>query len=125
MTHGVSFPAGPDGRHSTIRAGRAVVADALRPVDPVGALAAGQETAWRSGYVLHFRRLVEAGIASPEDWLSIADAGLDAVRRTMVVTAEGGTEQPLGESLHVVEQDDVDHLCTPVVERVISDEPRS
>ena len=95
MTHGVSFSTGADGRQSTTRAGRAVVAAALRPVDPVGATAAEQETAWRSGYVLHFRRLVEAGIATPEAWLSIADAGLDAVRRTLVVTAADGTEQAL------------------------------
>jgi hypothetical protein len=96
MTHGVSFAADADGRRSTTRAGRAVVADALRPVDPVGALGAERETAWRSEYVLHFRRLVEAGMATPEAWLSIADAGLDAVRRTLVVTADDGTEQPLG-----------------------------
>ena len=95
MTHGVSFPADADGRRSTTRAGRAVVADALRPVDPVGALGAEQETAWRSGYVLHFRRLVEAGVASPEAWLAIADAGLDAVRRTLVVAADDGSEAPL------------------------------
>ena len=95
MTHGVSFPADADGRRSTSRAGRAVVADALRPVDPVGALGAEQETAWRSGYVLHLRRLVEAGVATPEAWLSIAEAGLDAVRRTLVVAADDGSEQPL------------------------------
>ena len=95
MTHGVSFPADADGRRSTSRAGRTVVADALRPVDPVGALGAERETAWRSGYVLHLRRLVEAGVATPEAWLSIAEAGLDAVRRTLVVTADDGTEQPL------------------------------
>ena len=95
MTHGVSFPADADGRRSTTRAGRAVVADALRPVDPVGALGAEQETAWRSGYVLHLRRLVEAGVAGPEAWLAIADAGLDAVRRTLVVAADDGSEAPL------------------------------
>ncbi|KRF37627.1 hypothetical protein [Nocardioides sp. Soil805] len=95
MTHGVSFPADSDGRRSTTRAGRAVVAAALRPVDPVGALGAEQETAWRSGYVLHFRRLVEAGIATPEAWTTIAEAGLEAVRRTLVVVAPDGTEQPL------------------------------
>lgn len=95
MTHGVSFPADADGRRSTTRAGRTIVADALRPVDPVGALGAEQETAWRSGYVLHLRRLVEAGIASPEAWLSIADAGLDAVRRTLVVTGDDDRDQPL------------------------------
>ena len=96
MTHGVSFPADADGRRSTTRAGRAIVADALRPVDPAGALGAEQETAWRSGYVLHFRRLVEAGVASPDAWLAIADAGLDAVRRTLVVATDDGSEAPLG-----------------------------
>ena len=95
MTHGVSFAADADGRRSTTRAGRAIVADALRPVDPVGALGAEQETAWRSGYVLHLRRLVEAGVAGPEAWLAIADAGLDAVRRTLVVAADDGSEAPL------------------------------
>ncbi len=51
---GVVFPAGPDGRRSTAALGRAVVADALRPVDPVGARAANQETNWRAGYITHF-----------------------------------------------------------------------
>ena len=37
---GVVFPVGPDGRRSTAEVGRQVVADALRPVDPVGAAAA-------------------------------------------------------------------------------------
>ena len=94
MTHGVSFAAGADGRHSTSRAGRIVVAAALRPVDPVGALGAEQETAWRSRYLLHYRRLVEAGVAHADDWLSMGDAGLAAVRRTLVVTAPDGSEQP-------------------------------
>ena len=63
---GVVFPAGPDGRRSTAAVGRAVVADALRRVDPTGARAAETETNWRAGYLVHFRRLVEAGLASPE-----------------------------------------------------------
>ena len=45
--------------------GRAVVADALRSSDPTGARAAEQATHWRSDYLVHFRRLVEAGLASP------------------------------------------------------------
>ena len=69
--HGVVFPAAADGRRSTAALGRAVVADALRPVDPAGALAAGQETNWRAGYLLHFRRLVEAGLTSPDPALRI------------------------------------------------------
>jgi hypothetical protein len=60
-TPGVLFPMSADGRRSTSALGRAVVADALRPVDPVGAFGAEQETNWRSGYLVHFRRLVEAG----------------------------------------------------------------
>ncbi|MGY1667031.1 hypothetical protein [Geodermatophilus sp. SYSU D00696] len=92
---GVVFPAGPDGRRSTAAVGRAVVADALRPVDPVGARAAEQETNWRTGYLTHFRRLVEAGLASAEAARTIAGAGLDAVHGRLRV-AGGGTEQPLG-----------------------------
>ncbi|WP_448642704.1 hypothetical protein [Geodermatophilus sp. URMC 63] len=91
---GVVFPVGPDGRRSTAAVGRAVVADALRPVDAVGARAAEQETNWRAGYLVHFRRLVEAGLASPEAALTIAGAGLDAVSRRLRVSGEDG-EQPL------------------------------
>jgi hypothetical protein len=59
---GVVFPLSADGRRSTSALGRAVVADALRAVDPVGALGAERETNWRSGYLIHLRRLdVRAG----------------------------------------------------------------
>ncbi len=67
-----------------------MVADALRAVDPVGADAAARETAWRSRYLLHFRRLVEAGLPSADAWHAIADAGLDSVRRRMVVATDDG-----------------------------------
>ncbi len=86
---GVVFPAGDDGRRSTSSTGRGVVADALRVVDPTGAVAAEQETSWRSGYLPHFRRLVEAGLASPEAAVAIADAGLASLHRRMrVATGE-------------------------------------
>ncbi|QNN52411.1 hypothetical protein [Nocardioides mesophilus] len=94
-TPGVLFPPGPDGRRSTAAVGRAAVADALRPVDPAGARAAEQETNWRSGYLVHFRRLVEAGLTTPEAAVTIAGHGIDGVRSRMVAgTAEG--EVPLG-----------------------------
>ncbi|MFC4783937.1 hypothetical protein ACT8ZV_05650 [Nocardioides sp. MAHUQ-72] len=95
MTHGVAFPAQPDGRRSTTAVGRGVVADALRAVDPVGARAVEHETSWRSRYPLHFRRLVEAGLADPGAWLAIADAGLASVHRRMVVVGEDDREAPL------------------------------
>jgi hypothetical protein len=93
---GVVFPAGPDGRRSTAALGRAVVADALRPVDPAGALAAEQETNWRAGYLVHFRRLVEAGLTSGDAARSIAAAGLSSLHERMRVALPDG-EVALGE----------------------------
>ncbi|WP_340540464.1 hypothetical protein [Nocardioides sp. GXZ039] len=98
MTHGISFPADPDGRRSTTELGREVVADALRGVDPAGALGVEQETNWRSGYLAHFRRLVEAGLISPEAWVRIARDGLESVGSRMVVAdpdADDSADAPL------------------------------
>ena len=69
--------------------GRAIVADALRGVDPAGARAAEQETNWRTGYLVHFRRLVEAGLGDREDALRIARDGLASLHSRMVVRDEG------------------------------------
>lgn len=91
--HGVVFPAGLDGRRSTAAVGRAVIADALRPVDATGARAAEQETNWRAGYLPHVRRTVEAGLASREAALAIAGAGLASLHQRMrVVTVDGEAE---------------------------------
>jgi hypothetical protein len=96
---GVVFPAAADGRRSTSALGRAVVADALRPVDPAGALGTEHETNWRSGYLVHFRRLIEAGLASKQAWLAIARGGLDSLHGRMRVAAPGGDEAGLGSLL--------------------------
>lgn len=87
--HGIAFPADGAGRRSTTALGREVVADALRPVDPAGARAAEGETAWRTRYVRHFRRQVEAGLGAPQDWLAMAGAGLASVADRMVVVRDG------------------------------------
>ncbi len=87
---GIDFPAGDDGRRSTAAVGRAVVADALRGVDPAGALAAERETNWRAGYLVHFRRLVEAGLASRTAALTIAEQGLAALHDRMRVAGPDG-----------------------------------
>jgi hypothetical protein len=94
-TAGVVFPLSADGRRSTSALGRAVVADALRPVDPAGALAAEQEANWRSGYLIHFRRLVEAGLASKAAALSVARDGLDSLHVRMRVRGPAGPETGL------------------------------
>jgi len=107
---GVVFPAGPDGRRSTAAVGRAVIADALRPVDPTGARAAEQETNWRTGYLAHVRRTVEAGLVSAEAALQIAGAGLDSVHARMRVAGPDGEHEldtlqtaPAGRHLATVE----------------------
>jgi hypothetical protein len=94
--HGLVFPSDTEGRRSTSATGRAVVADALRGADPTGARAAEQETAWRTGYVAHFRRLVEAGLASPQAAVEVARAGLDSLHHRMRVLDPDGGEVSLG-----------------------------
>ena len=92
---GVVFPLSSDGRRSTSALGRAVVADALRPVDPAGALGAEQEPNWRSSYLVHFRRLVEAGLASKAAALSVARDGLGSLHARMRVRWPAGAETGL------------------------------
>lgn len=92
---GVTFPAAADGRRSTSALGRAVVADALRRVDPDGALAASRESNWRAGYLAHFRRLVEAGLASRQAAVSVARDGLASLHQRMRVTGPDGAESGL------------------------------
>ncbi|MGL4745690.1 MAG: hypothetical protein ACRCXL_15055 [Dermatophilaceae bacterium] len=87
-----------DGRRSTAATGRAVVADALRAVDPVGADAALRETNWRSGYPVHFRRLVEAGLTDGAVARAVATAGLASVHDRMTWRPPGGgAEVPLSQ----------------------------
>lgn len=93
---GVVFPATEDGRRSTTQVGRATAADALRAVDPGGAAHADRETSWRTGYLQHFRALVESGLVSREAALSIARDGLSSLRSRMTVV-DGAEERPLDE----------------------------
>jgi hypothetical protein len=108
---GVVFPV-VDGRRSTSATGRAVVADALAPVDPVGSAAAHRETSWRSGYLTHFRRLVEAGLARPSDAVAVADAGLASVHERMRWRDPDGSESRLDAALGGVVGSPADLLMT-------------
>ena len=95
---GVVFPSDPaTGRRSTTVVGRAVVADALRGHDPVGAASAERETSWRQGYLPHFRRLVEAGLVSDAAAVGIARDGLAALHGRMRWAGEGG-DVPLADA---------------------------
>jgi hypothetical protein len=96
---GVVFPvSGSDRARSTSALGRAVVAGALRATDPIGARAAEHETNWRSGYLLHFRRLVEAGLFSPDAARRIAVDGLASLHDRMLVRIPEDTEIGLAEA---------------------------
>ena len=95
LTGGVVFPE-VDGARSTSHFGREVVATALAAVDPVGAAAARREASWRSGYLPHFRRLVEAGLGSPEDAVTLAADGAAAAASRMR-WIRGAEELPLPE----------------------------
>ena len=95
---GVVFPLDPtSGRRSTTATGRAVVADALRRVDPVGAASAERETGWRQGYLAHFRRLVEAGLSAPEAARTIATDGLASLHDRMRWAGPDG-DHPLSDA---------------------------
>jgi len=91
---GLVFPVDAEGKRSTSSVGRSVVADALRSVDPTGARAAEQTTGWRTDYLVHFRRLVEAGLESPAAAVSVARGGLDSLHDRMRVL-DGSLEHRL------------------------------
>lgn len=93
---GVVLPvSGPDGARSSSALGRAVVADALAAVDPAGARSAEQETHWRARYLIHFRRLVEAGLTDPAAARQIALDGLASLHQRMRLCPVG-TGRPAG-----------------------------
>src|SRR4051794_22261717 len=89
---GVVIARSSEGRRSSTVLGRAVVAAALRGVDPVGAAAAERETNWRSGYVGHLRRLVEAGLPTRAAALAIAADGLHAMHDRVRFRGPDGEE---------------------------------
>ena len=92
--HGVVFPRSADGKRSTSALGRAVLADALRAADPAGARSAEQATNWRSDYLAHFRRAVEAGLDARTSALSIATDGLASLHDRMRVTGDDERPRP-------------------------------
>ena len=104
---GVVFPPTANGSGLTSSLGRAVVADALRAVDPVGARAAESETDWRRAYLVHFRRLVEAGLTGGDAARRIATDGLAALHDRMRYVVPGATV-PLREALSLDAGDPLD-----------------
>ena len=110
---GVVFPASADGRRSTSAVGSAVVADALRRADPAGALDAERDANWRTGYLVHFRRLVEAGLASQDAAVSVARDGLESLHRRMRVVPPAGAETGLDMLLSAPAQRSLETATVP------------
>jgi hypothetical protein len=108
---GVAFPAAADGRRSTSALGRAVVADALRRVDSGGASAASREANWRTGYLAHFRRLIEAGLASRQAAVSVARDGLASLHGRMRVVRPGEPETGLSALLSASARHELTAAC--------------
>ena len=95
MPTGVQLPE-VDGQRSSSAFGRAVVADALRAADPEGAERVLATKDWRSGYLPHFRRLIEVGLPSYDAALKSARNGLASVHERMQYDGDGGEQRLLG-----------------------------
>ncbi len=83
---GVVFPV-VDGRRSTTATGAAVFADAARVLDPALADAIEAERNWRTSYLHHIRRLVEARVTRPA--AADTDAGLASAHRRFEFVRDG------------------------------------
>ncbi|MTV24150.1 hypothetical protein FTX61_01750 [Nitriliruptoraceae bacterium ZYF776] len=75
---GVQFPL-VDGSRSTTAAGRTVLAEAARAVDPRLADRIAAERAWHQRYHEHVRDLVAAELRAAEDGVQVPRTGLDAL----------------------------------------------
>ncbi len=87
-----------DGRRSTTATTSAILADAAREVDPELAQRIESSTRWRRDYIVFLRELT-ALAAEPRSARAIARAGLDSMRRRLVLEGPGGGTVPLAEAL--------------------------
>lgn len=94
MQTAVNFPAANDGSRSTTATGRAVIADALRQVDPAAARRVEGIKDWRSGYLPAIRELVVAAAANPQAALTVSQSGLDSLHERFVWT-DATSDRPL------------------------------
>src|SRR3954471_9868240 len=95
MPTGVQLPE-VDGQRSSSAFGRAVVADALRAAEPEAADRVLATKDWRSGYLPHFRRLIEVGLPSYDAAVTSARDGLPSLHERMQYDGGPGERQLLG-----------------------------
>lgn len=95
---GVVFPRGEDGARSTTTTGRAIWADAVRPVDPGLAEQIVAERDWRRAYVDRVVDVTAAATRSPHTAVAVARAGLAALAERMVFERDGEA-QPVADAV--------------------------
>lgn len=93
---GVIFPVDEQGARSSTATGRAVVADALRVLDPTAAARAAAAGPWRTAYLEHVVALTAAGARTADGSVAAARAGLDSAHRRMQFGRDGA-HRPLAE----------------------------
>ena len=95
---GVAFPRTDGDKRSTTVTGRAVFADAARPVDARLAERIAAERDWHKRYLVHARELLEARLRSAQHSMAVPQAGLDSLHRRFVF-ARGGEDLPLAAAI--------------------------
>lgn len=86
--HGVQFPL-VEGRRSSQSTTRAVLADAVRAVDPDAAREIDLAPDWHRSYARHLRTVEAVTARSGKAALTVAADGLDALRNRMVFVRDG------------------------------------
>ena len=89
-TRGVQFPE-VDGQRSTTATGRAVFADAARPIDPDLAERISRAPKWHTSYLGYVRDLLAAELADPFRGAAVPGAGLDSLYDRMEFIRDGET----------------------------------
>lgn len=90
---GVRFPE-RDGRRSSQASGRLIFSEAARATDPQLASRIDSTDRWHKNYLGPARKLIEAGVRSPQEASLIAEAGLAAARGELSFV-RNGDEIPL------------------------------
>lgn len=98
-SEGITFPAGGDGRVSSLATGRAILADSVRAVDPQLAARIEHTDDWRRGYLAPFKDAVLAAALHPQAVTDIASAGLASAHRRFQF-ARNGELSSLESALH-------------------------
>lgn len=95
---GVVFPAGGDGKRSTLATGRSIFADSVREADPALAERIEHTKDWHRGYLRPVRDVIAVAATGSPAALSISTRGLDSAHRRMRFTRLG-VESSLAEAL--------------------------